>query len=143
MEWYQLGKQKTRIPTAKEIAQLTAFIPKLCAPGFQAIREWGGGQPDERGVRQFPYPIYEPVVEEFFLLASQEQWCDYNYIAIKAAEMLKQENFIEHFSLDHIKSMLTFSARGECFCDGYWGTMIEEGFFCRILTRLQILTDLK
>jgi hypothetical protein len=137
-----LGKQKTRIPTAtRNCNQLTAFIPKLCAPGFQPIREWGGGQPDERGVRQFPYPIYEPVVEEFFLLASQEQWCDYNYIENKAAEMLKQENFIEHSSLDHIKTMLTFSARGERFCDGHWGMMIEEGFICRILTRLQILTD--
>jgi len=85
-----MANNSSRTPTAQEIAQLTAFIPILCDPGFQPILEWGGSQPDERGVRQFPYPIYEPVVEEFFLLTSQEQWCDYNYVPINAEQMLKQ-----------------------------------------------------
>jgi hypothetical protein len=134
-----LGKQKTRTPTTEEIIQLTDFLAKLCDPGFQPILEWGGGQPDECGVRQFPYPIYEPVVEEFFLLASQEQWCDYNFIPINAAQMLKQENFIEHSSLEEIKTMLTFFTRGERLCDGHWRMMIDEGFICLILKRLQVL----
>ena len=70
---YELVKHRFRIPTTEEILELTAYLPILCSPGFQPSLEWGGGQPNERGIRQFPYPIYEPVVREFFHLASQEQ----------------------------------------------------------------------
>ena len=133
----------SRTPTTEEISQLTAFFPKLCSPGFKPIREWGGGQPDERGVRQFPYPIYEPVVREFFHLAAQEQWCDFDYRSKNASQMLQEPNFIEQCSLDEIKTMLTFSTRGERFCDGHWGMMIEKGFICRILKRLQVITHQK
>jgi hypothetical protein len=136
-----LTKDNSRTPTKQEILQLTAFLTKLCDPEFHCIREWGLGQPDKDGVRHFPFPEYKPIVEEFFHIASQEQWSDYNYKPEEATQMLQEENFIEQSSLSEIKTMLTYCVRGERFCDGHWGTMIGDGYICRILRRLSLLSD--
>ena len=135
------ASNKTRLPTKQEIKQLISYIPKLCAKDFKPIIKWQGGEPDKNGARHFPYPEYEPVVDEFFQLASQEQWRDYNYKPNEISEKLSQENYIEESSLSEIKSLLTYCVRGERFCDGHWGAMIKEGFLCRILQRLKILSE--
>lgn len=128
-----------RLPTRQEIRQLTSYIPILCAKDFKPIIKWQGTEPDENGVRHFPFPEYDPVVKEFFRLASQEQWCDYSYQPKEIAEKLSEENSIEGSSLAEIKSLLTYYVRGERFCDGHCGAMIERGFICRILKRLKVL----
>jgi len=79
---------ETRLPTTEEIKQLTSYIPILCAKDFKPIIKWHGTEPDENGVRHFPYPKYDPVVEEFFRLVSQEQRCDYNYQPKEISEKL-------------------------------------------------------
>jgi len=143
MEDMTISNQKpyhSRLPTKQEILQLTTFLPELCALGFIPILKWHGCEPDENGVRHFPFPEYEPIVKEFFQLASQEQWCDYNYISNNAAEMLRQDNFIEQCSLPEIKTMLTYCVRIERFCDGHWVKMIEGGYICRILRRIEIIS---
>jgi len=132
---------KTRLPTKQEIKQLTSFIPKLCAKDFKPIIKWQGGEPDKNGLRHFHYPEYEPIVKEFFRLVSQKQWCDYNYQPKEIAEKLSQEYYIEHCSLAEIKLLITYCVRGERFCDGHWGAMIEKGFLCQILQRLKILSE--
>jgi len=89
---------ETRLPTRQEIKQLTSCIPQLCTKDFKPIIKWQGCEPDEDGVRHFPFPEYDPLVNEFFQLAAQEQWCDYNYKPNEIAEKLTQENFIEQCS---------------------------------------------
>jgi len=132
---------ETRLPTTEEIKHLTSYIPIFCAKDFKPIITWHGTKPDENGVRHFPFPEYDPVVKEFFRLVSQEQWCDYNYQPKEIAEKLSQENNIEESSLSEIKSLLTYYVRGERFCDGHWGAMIEKNVLCRILQRLKRLNE--
>ena len=89
-----------------------------------------------------PYPIYEPVVEEFYRLASAGCWMDYGYDPKTAGEMLRDEGSIKTASLEQIKTMLTFCVRGERFSDGHRGAMIEQGYIRRLLERLiEILSE--
>ena len=131
----------TRQPTPQETKRLTAYRSTLCSKDFKPIRKWHGMKPDEDDVRHIPFPEYEPVIDAFFKLASQEQWCDVNYNPDEAALLLKRENAIEQSTLAEIKTMLTFCVRGERFCDGHWGSMISNGIICRILQRLQALMN--
>jgi hypothetical protein len=131
----------SRLPTAQEIKQLTSYILQLCAKDFEPTIKWHGGELDENGVRQLPFPEYDPLVYDFFELAAQEQWCDYNYKPNEIAEKLSKENYIEESSLVELKSLLTYYVRGERFCDGHWGAMIKNGVLCRILYRLKILSN--
>ena len=124
-----------RLPTRQEIETLTAFFPKLYAQGFSPFEKWGGGEQLD-GSMQFPYPIYNSVVTEFFSLASVECWSDHGYNPSEAGQMLKDDDFVKAASLAQIKTMLTFCVRGERFSDGHWGAMIEQGYIRRLLERL-------
>ena len=125
----------SRTPTLEEIQKLTAFLPILYAPGFVSIEKWEGGKQAD-GTLTLPYPKYTPQVEDFFRIASREQWCDYGYIPENVLRMIKEQGFIQSASLLDIRSMLTFCVRGERFSDGHWGEMIENGTIRRILERL-------
>lgn len=126
----------SRLPTPQEMEGLTAFLPRLYTNGFSPIERWAGGEKQENGSFSFPYPIYNKIVEEFFQTAADEQWHDYGYDPEQAGKMLRDEEFIKTASLADIKTMLTFCVRGERFCDGHWGTMIEEGHIRRLLERI-------
>jgi hypothetical protein len=125
----------SRIPTLEEIQKLTAFLPILYAPGFNPIEKWEGGNQVD-GTISLPYPKYTPKVKEFFRVASQEQWLDYVYSPDNALHKIESQNFIQFASLLDLKSMITFCVRGERFCDGHWGDMIENGTIRKILERL-------
>jgi len=128
----------TREPTLKEIEILTSFLPILTAHGFAPIVKWQGGRQAD-GTITLPYPEYAPEVDEFFRIASQEQWCDYGYNPENALRMIKEPGFIQSASLLEIKSMLTFCVRGERFSDGHRGVVIENGTVRRILERLIVI----
>lgn len=50
--------------------------------------------------------------------------------------MLESDDIIKTASLAQIKAMLTYCIRGERFCDGLWGAMIERGYVRLLLLRL-------
>lgn len=126
----------TQPPASKEIKKLISFLPRLYEDELSPIKRWGGGAKGEDGVITLGWPKYEKVVEEFFQVASEECWSDGDYIPNNAARMLEDEGFVKTADLDQIKTMLTFCVRGEHFCDGHWGAMIEEGHIRRLLRRL-------
>jgi uncharacterized protein DUF6508 len=128
--------KRNQLPTLQEIETLTAFLPRLYSEGFAPIQNWSGGEKQKDGSISFPYPSYNPVVEEFFRLVSSEGWLDHEYNPEQAYQMLKDENGIKTASLSQIKTMLTFCVRGERFSDGHWAQMIEEGYIRRLLERL-------
>ncbi|HLF73320.1 MAG TPA: DUF6508 domain-containing protein [Anaerolineales bacterium] len=128
--------KNNRTPTLQDIEALTAFLPRLYAEGFSPITSWSGVEKRKDGSFSFPYPNYNPVVEEFFRAVSSGPWLDYDYSPEQAYQMLKDENLIKTASLSQIKSMLTFCVRGERFSDGHWGEMIEKGYIRRLLERL-------
>ena len=127
---------KTRLPTSQEIEELVSFLPRLYAEGFTPIERWGGGTKGQDGVFTMPWPEYDEVVEEFFRVASSECWSDYDYRPEEAGRMLENDDVTKTADLAQIKTMLTYCVRGERFCDGHWGAMIEGGHVRRLLQRL-------
>lgn len=126
---------KTPLPTHEEIEELVAYLPRLYAEGFRPILRWDGGGQNKDGSYSMPWPVYDPLVEEFFRL--KQCWIDYTYQPEAAWQMLKSEEAVKASTLEHVKSMLTFCVRGERFSDGHWGEMITKGYVRRLLERLK------
>jgi len=126
-------------PTAEDFAELVAFRPLLEAGDFDAIKSWHGTAKSAEGDWTFPWPEYHPVVGALFRAASKPCWSDFRYQARDPAQKLQQDDFIENARLAEIRTLLTFCVRGERFCDGHWGAMIEAGYLLRILKRLEAL----
>ncbi|MBX3397230.1 MAG: hypothetical protein KF873_00700 [Gemmataceae bacterium] len=133
----------TEAPITKQrIDELLRFLPAFGTPGPGTEPEWHGlVQDPEDGMFTLPYPTYPIVVVEFFHLAKQEWWCDFNYDPVQADAMIRDDAAIASASLAQIKSMLTSCVRGERFCDGYRGRMVREGRIGAILRRLSQLRD--
>ena len=128
--------------TPERIDELLRFLPALSAPGPDTEPEWHHlDQGPKDGVLIMPHPAYPPVVEEFFRLAGQDCWCDFQYAPEQAGEMVRDDAAVASASLAQIKTMLTFCVRGERFCDGHWGAMVREGRIGAILRRLGQLRD--
>lgn len=128
--------KKTRLPTLQEIEELTAYLPRLYGEGFSPVVKWEGGERQKDGSITLPYPQYDSLVEEFFRVAANEFWLDYQYSPEEAGKMIRDENFIKTASLPQIKTMLTFCVRGERFSDGHWEQTIQQGYIRRLLERL-------
>ena len=127
--------------TRAHIDELLRFLPVLGSPGPRTEATWHVPGRDAEGVLAMPYPTYPPALEEFFSLAGQECWCDFKYVPEEAGKMIRDDAVIASASLDQIKAMLTFCVRGERFCDGHWGAMVNEGRIGAILRRLQQFRD--
>ena len=124
--------------TSDQIAELTHFLPRFEQPGRTFI-EWRGGEKGSDGTRTLPYPTYPTDVTEFFRVAGQSWWCDYNYEPATAAAMLDDATVMATASIDQIKTMLTYCVRGERFADGHWGEMLASGRITALLKRLVML----
>ena len=119
--------QESQSPAAM-IDDLLRFLPGFEEPGRASFAEW-----------KTYYPVYDVDVAEFIKHASRPWWMDRNYLAHPAHEMLADDTFIQAASLDEIKTMLTFCARGERFSDGVWESMLKNGRIQSLLRRLQVL----
>lgn len=125
----------TREPTMDEIKALLNYLPVFSAVNYQPIKKWEGGR-DSRNSFTLPYPMYQTEVEQFFELASQEQWCDYHYNITLITDKIKAIKTLESATIPEIKSMLTFCVRGERFSDGHQAAMIEQGVITKLLLLL-------
>jgi len=132
----------TRQPAISEINELIAFLPLLYAEGFKPVNLWHGGRQEGTNVFTMPFPEYDPVVEEFFQAAGKECWCDHGYDPTEAGQMIRDAEFVKNSSLDQVKTMLTYCVRGERFCDGHWGEMVESGTIRNLIERLAELVSL-
>lgn len=127
---------RKRLPSPLEIQELVRFLPRLSADGFAPIKKWEGGANTREGGFKMPWPVYDKVVEDFILAASKDVWNDHDYRPEEARRMLENESVVATANLTQIRTMLTYCVRGERFCDGHWGTMIERGHVRRLLKRL-------
>jgi hypothetical protein len=113
-----------------------AFLQQLYAADFAPVRRWAGGEKQPDGSITMPWPEYEDTVEKFFRAAGAACWNYPDYSPAVVGELLRDETAVSKADLDTIKTLLTFCVRGERFCDGHWGAMIEEGRVRRLLERL-------
>ena len=74
-----------------------------------------------------PWTRYEDLVTEFFQAAGQDRWMDFDYVPGRGRTHAGGHDGVRQRELDQIKTMLTNCVRGERFCDGHWGEMIERG----------------
>jgi hypothetical protein len=130
---------RTPVPTAEEIQALVSFLPQLYAKDFTSVHRWAGTSERRDRTVSLPWPEYDDLVTEFFQLASTECWTDHEYDPETAGENLNDANAVQSADLDQLKAMLTYCVRGEKFCDGHWGAMIEGGQIRRVLERLDQL----
>jgi hypothetical protein len=131
---------ETRI-TRERVDELLQFLPSFQTPGRRFIRKWSGGKETVNGAITMPYPEYEHDVLQFFHLAAQPCWSDYDYEPRAAAGMLEDHEFVRGCSLDDIRTMLTFCVRGERFSDGFWASLLQSGRVIALLRRLAVLRD--
>ena len=132
---------KPRVPTQREMDELIEFLPKFSAEGFQAVIVPGNATLS-KNVVAFSASEYDPLVCEFFQAASQEVWCDPDYLSSGAGEMLRNAESLKTASIAEIQSMLTFCVRGERFSTGHWETILGGDKVRQILLRLQELRSL-
>jgi hypothetical protein len=132
---------ETPLPTRREIEALVAFLPRLHAPGVVPVLRWHGGPTGDGVTIVSPFPEYHPVVAEFYWAAGAPCWCDYGYEPRRAGRMLADPEAVGRATLAEVRSMLTYCVRGERFCDGHHGAMVEGGQIRRLLERLAELQD--
>ncbi len=118
-------------PRAADMDELLSYLPKLYPDGV-AIKTY---------VFRGCWPEYFDVVKDFYRVMANECWTDIDYIAHGAAVMLVNETCIAQASLADIQTMLTLCLRGERFCDGHHGSVIEKGYVLNVLKRLAVLRE--
>jgi len=127
----------TRI-TQQDADKLLRYLPDFERPGREFDEGLGGGEPTGDGFTAYYYR-YPGEVEAFFALVEDEPWGLRGYRPHKARTLIEDRDSIESASLDQLRVMLTYCARGERFCDGHWRVMLERGIVQRLLRRLQAL----
>ena len=129
-----MTRERQPQPTAGDVRELLAFLPKLYADGLEPIKRVHSK--DEDGIIAFPWAEYEAVVDEFMSYIGRECWVGYGYVPQEVQKAIESEDAIRTATLPQIRAMLTYVLRGERFSDGWWGRMIEGGYVRRILERL-------
>ena len=132
---------KPRMPTQREMDELIEFLPKFSAEGFQAVIVTGNATL-RKNVISPSEPEYDPLVCEFFEAASQEVWCDPDYLSSGVGDMLHNAKSLKTASIAEIQLMLTFCVRGERFSTGHWETILGGDKVRQILLRLQELRSM-
>ncbi len=123
--------------TAEDIEQIRSllkFKPKLLKTN--PVRK---GESQTEGTVQVSYPEYDEMVIEFFSVIQGEYWRVKNY-SHKWEHLIGNEAKIKNLSFGQLKDLLTYCARGERFCEGFWETILKSGTINMILERLEDLT---
>ena len=107
-------------PTLQEIDELLAFVPQLTAEGFSPIQEWGGSEKLPGGAITFPWPEYEGVVREFFEVAGQDCWMDFDYVPQEAGRMLEDRARVRQENLPEIKRCSRTASRRPASRTAVW-----------------------
>ena len=85
-----------QLPTASDMDELLAFLPRLYAPGFKPVDQWKGGEKLPDGSTHVPWPEYNSAVREFFEKAAQPAWADYDYLAKVEGSMTEAQDTIKN-----------------------------------------------
>lgn len=126
-------------PTISDFDELLAYLPVLYASGLKHPIQWDVDTMTGEDVFVMPWPEYDKAVYNFFRVASKECWSDRDYASKKIAEVIRDPQRVASATLQEIKAMLTWSVRGERFCEGHWASIINNGIIRNLLLRLRDL----
>lgn len=129
--------KETKI-TREDIDELLSFLPAFEEPGRRFGRDWEPGDPGGNGGSS---PSYDEDIVRFFHLAGKPCWSDYEYDPTEVVKLIGDDEHLAGAGLEEIKTLLTWSARGERFYEGHWSTVLETGRIQAILRRLRELRD--
>lgn len=121
----------------ERVMDLLSFLPFFEEIKGKETVKWLGGEKTKEGAITMPFPEYPEKVSQFFRIAAQPWWTDYDYMAAGPRALL--EDKLNTADMKQIKSVLTYCARGERFCDGFWEGLIESGSLIRVLKRIREL----
>ena len=82
---------------------------------------------------EFAYPNYTNEVLSFINILSVKFWEDTNYTQKPVTDWLQNPMKLETLSIDELKSVITYILRQERFCEGFWLSTFEKGYFKFIL----------
>ena len=124
-----------RQPTAQDIRELVAFLPRLYGETAAPSAQWPETEEDEDGVLIIHPPKYSEAVQSFMETIVNRGWMG-SYDPTEVTNMLADEAAVGKAKLPEIRRMLTAVVRGERFCDGWWANVIESGQVRQLLERL-------
>lgn len=88
-----------------------------------------------------PYKGYPPEIYEFYRLAQQERWKDYDCHPDEANGMMADPELVASATIDQFKTMITGCVGGESIWKGDWGEQLCTGTVAALLRRLKELRD--
>lgn len=98
-----------RQPTAEDIRELVAFLPRLYAEGFEPIIGYYGGVHNGDGIYVWPRPMYHELVDEFVdFVNTQDCWRVTDYLATTRKKDPRDPRAVENATLQEIQAMMTF-----------------------------------
>jgi hypothetical protein len=130
-----------RAVTVEKIDELLRFLPLFEKPNRAFVEVWEGGEKSPEEAVTMPYPVYSADVKEFFRLAAQPCWSDNEYEPTAATAMLDDDETIRRATIEQVRTMLTYCARGERFCDGHWEGVLRSGKVVALLRDLPGLVE--
>lgn len=126
----------------EDVDALLESLPLFERPG-RTFAKWDEvvTNADGGGSRiRLPFPSYDADMEQFFRLVG-ERWMDRWYEPVEARRMLADAEFVKGASIKQVKSMLTYCARGEKFCDGHREWLLKSGQIVALLRRLEVIRE--
>lgn len=105
---------------------------------------WQQPSKTDDGIIQMGYPIYDEkfkifikdVYDSNLLIDSY-----FDYLEQHQIDTSKLTGYISNADFQLLRAILTYTVRGERFCDGYWGQAIKDKVFLNILYRIRILSS--
>jgi len=117
--------------------RLVAFIPLFERTDLKAC-SWSVERQGDLIV--YRRPEYTDEIHGFFNLLVPP-FIDTDYMSSPVLSWLEDPNFMEAATVEQLRTVLTWLARGERLCDGFWDEQIGNGNLVKALRRLQALLD--
>lgn len=120
------------------LLQLAKFIPSIdrVDAGSQGIRV----EKSADGALVLWSEI-DPAVGEFFSESARLLGQVKDYLNFPVNEWLAQPHFLERVELPQLRIVLTWMARGERFCDGFWAVELANGNIKSVLLRMKVISE--
>ena len=136
LNWLETSIMTEHQPTAQDIRELVAFLPRLYGKGAPPPARWPESEEDEDGVLIIYAPEYNETVTAFMeTIVNSGCWMA-SYDPEEATSLLRDEAAVSKAALPEIRRMLTAVVGGERLCDGWWAGVIEGGQVRQLLERL-------